>query len=211
MRIDLGAKVRTKDGHGAGHIKQALWDPRANQIIGYVVDTGGLLGHEVVVSPEMVEGAKRESDVLVVDLTKKELDELSHYAETEYQPAPAGWLPPDVYGWPSAGFLWPVGYAEGAPVIAPPSPREDRPEPKIKEGMKVRDSSGDDVGVVDEILVDESTEELRGIVVKRGAGLVRLGRADEKIEINADQIGAVDGDEVRLITSGREIFGREHA
>jgi len=51
MRIDLGAPVRTKDGHGAGHVKKAIWDPKSNQIIGYVVATGGLLGHEAVVSP----------------------------------------------------------------------------------------------------------------------------------------------------------------
>lgn len=211
MRIDLGAKVRTKDGHGAGHIKQALWDPRANQIIGYVIDTGGLLGHEVVISPEMLESAKRERDALVVELTKKDLDELARYSETEYQPAPAGWLAPDVYGWPSAGFLWPVGYAEGAPIVAPPPARDERPEPKIKEGMRVIDSGGGDIGVVDEILVDEATEELRGVIVKRGGALARLGGAEGKIEIGAEQIGAVDGDYVRLITSGREILGRERA
>jgi sporulation protein YlmC with PRC-barrel domain len=210
MRIDLGAKVRTKDGHGAGHIKQALWDPRANRVIGYVIDTGGLLGHQVVVSPEMVEGATRDSDALVVDLTKKELSELAHHDETDYQPAPAGWLAPEIYGWPTAGFLWPVGYVEGAPVIAPPPPREERPEPKIKEGMKVRDSNGDEIGVVDEIRVDGSTEALRAIVVKRGGVLARLAGADEKIEISAEQLGAVDSD-VRLVTSGQEIFGREHA
>ena len=75
MRIDLGAPVRTKDGHGAGHVKKAIWDPKSNQIIGYVVATGGLLGHEAVVSPESIEAAKREGDDVILNLTKKELDE----------------------------------------------------------------------------------------------------------------------------------------
>jgi sporulation protein YlmC with PRC-barrel domain len=211
MRIDLGAKVRTNDGHGAGHIKQAIWDPRANQVIGYVIDTGGLLGHEVVVSPEMLEAARRDRDTLLLELSKRELDELSRYEEATYEPAPAGWLAPEVYGWPSAGFLWPVGYTEGAPIVAPPPRRDERPEPKIKEGMRVRDANGDDIGVVDDILVDASTEELRGVIVKRVGVLERLGGVEEKIEIGADQIGAVDWDDVRLITSGHDIARREHA
>ncbi|MGH2491913.1 MAG: PRC-barrel domain-containing protein [Candidatus Limnocylindria bacterium] len=160
MRIELGAKVRTNDGHGAGHIKQALWDPKANQVIGYVIDTGGLLGHEVVISREMVEDARRDDDQIVLGLSKKELDELARFEEAEYEPAPAGWLPPAVYGgWPAAGIVWPVG--AGAPM-PPPPPHEVKAEPKIKQGMRVRDANGDDIGVVDEVLVDASTEELRG-------------------------------------------------
>ena len=31
MRIEHGAKVRTKDGHDAGHVKHAIWDPGRKQ------------------------------------------------------------------------------------------------------------------------------------------------------------------------------------
>jgi len=60
MSIDHGAKVRTKDGHQAGHVKHAIWDPSGKKIIEYVIATGGLLGHDVVVSPELLEGASRD-------------------------------------------------------------------------------------------------------------------------------------------------------
>lgn len=60
MRIDIGAKVRTKDGHSAGHVKQAIWDPRRNEIIEHVVSTGGLLSHDAIVSSEMLETATQD-------------------------------------------------------------------------------------------------------------------------------------------------------
>jgi uncharacterized protein YrrD len=208
MRIELGSKVQTTDGHRAGHIKQAIWDPKANQVIGYVIDTGGLLGHDVVISPEMIETAKGQGDAIVISLDKKELDELARYEPTAYADAPAGWLPPDVYGFPAAGYLWPVAPADEA---APPEPDGvERLEPKLKEGMKVRDANGHEIGVIEEIRVDSASGELRGIVVRRGA-LAKLARAQETVEIGPDQIGTVDRDEVRLVTSGREIFEREHA
>ncbi|MGH2491914.1 MAG: hypothetical protein ACRDF9_10420 [Candidatus Limnocylindria bacterium] len=47
--------------------------------------------------------------------------------------------------------------------------------------------------------------------MKRGGVLAKLSGGEEKIEITPEQIGAVDRDELRLVTSGREIFGREHA
>ncbi len=75
MHINLGAKVRTKDGHDAGEVKQAIWDPRSERINQYVVSTGGLLGHDVIVSPEVLESATRDDSAIVVNMTKHELDE----------------------------------------------------------------------------------------------------------------------------------------
>ena len=68
MRIDLGAKVRTSEGKSAGHVNQAIWDPRNNEITGYVVSTGGLLGHDVIVSGEMLGSAAREGDEIALAL-----------------------------------------------------------------------------------------------------------------------------------------------
>jgi sporulation protein YlmC with PRC-barrel domain len=219
MRIDLGAKVRTKDGHGAGHVKKVVWDPRANRIIAYVINTGGLLGHEVVISPEVLEAAAREGDELVINLTKKELGDLARYEEAEYTAPPPDWTAPDFHALPTAGYLWPIGYMDVAPSIVPPRhPQEDHEEhqerghsPQIREGMRVRDANGDEIGVVAEIRVDEATEELRAIVVRRGGALDRIAGGGATLEIDAEQIGHVDHDELRLVTSGAEILGRQRA
>jgi sporulation protein YlmC with PRC-barrel domain len=212
MRIDLGAKVRTKDGHTAGHIERAIWDPRPNQVIGYVINTGGLLGHEVVISPEMLETSARADDEIVLSLTKQELGEIARYEESDYSAPPADWIAPAVYAMPSGGYLWPLGYADGAAPLVPPSAAtEHMHEPEIREGMRVRDANGDELGTVAEVKVDEATEELRGVVVRRGGVLERITGGGETFEIDAEQIGQVDDDELRLVTSGAEILGRQKA
>ena len=134
MRIDLGAKVRTTDGHSAGEVKQAIWDPLGNRITEYVVSTGGLLGHDVIVSPELLEGAARDGSAIVLDLTKHELDELAHYESEAYQPPPADWRAPSVYGLATGGYLWPVAEAETVPVDdSPPTAGQSR-GPKVTKG-----------------------------------------------------------------------------
>jgi hypothetical protein len=133
MRIEHEAKVRTKDGHDAGHVKHAIWDPDGSSITQYVVATGGLLGHDVVVSPELLESGTRDGSAIVLNMTKHELDELSHYESAEYAPPPADWRAPSVHGFPSGGYLWPVTEAETVPVDdAPPTAGQSR-GPAVKK------------------------------------------------------------------------------
>ena len=133
MRINLGAKVRTKDGHDAGEVKQAIWDPRGNGITQFVVSTGGLLGHDVIVSPEVLEGATRDGSAIVLDMSKHELDELARYESADYAPPPADWHAPSVHGFPAGGYLFPVTEAETVPVDdAPPTAGQSR-GPQVKK------------------------------------------------------------------------------
>jgi len=108
MPIDHGAKVRTRDGHQAGHVKHAIWDPSGKRITEYVITTGGLLGHDVIVSPELLESAARDGNAIVLSITNRELDELAHYESGDYTTPPAGWLAPTIYSFPTGGYLWPV-------------------------------------------------------------------------------------------------------
>lgn len=189
MRIRLDAKVRTSDGHAAGQVKRAVFDPAANEVVGFVIDTGGLLGHEVMVSREVLERAGEEGDEVIVDLTRDELRGLERYDARDYGAAPAGWVPPALYDYPAAMYLFPL--RAGAPA-----PRgETRPaRPAITKGMTVRDQSGRAVGVVKELRIDDMTGELRSILVKdrdpAGGGATT--------DIPADQLDVGDG-EVRLI------------
>jgi hypothetical protein len=133
MRIDHGTKLRTKDGHDAGEVKQAIWDPRGAQITQFVVSTGGLLGHDVIVSPEVLEGGTREGNAIVLDMSKHELDELAHYESADYAPPPADWHAPSVHGFPTGGHLFPVSEAETVPVAdAPPTAGHSR-GPAVKK------------------------------------------------------------------------------
>lgn len=133
MRIDQGTKLRTKDGHDAGEVKQAIWDPNGKEITQFVVSTGGLLGHDVIVSPEVLEGGTRDGSAIVLDMSKHELDELAHYDSTDYAAPPADWQAPSVHGFPSGGHLFPVSEAETVPVAdVPPTPGQSR-GPAVKK------------------------------------------------------------------------------
>src|SRR5678815_1300131 len=94
MRIELGATVKTNDGHRAGTVTKVIWDPAENQVSEFVVGTGGLLGHDVVVSREVLEQATPDGKELVIDLTKHELEGLEHFDDHAYAAPPYGWQGP---------------------------------------------------------------------------------------------------------------------
>jgi hypothetical protein len=127
MPIDHRAKVRTKDGHQAGHVKHAIWDPNGRKITEYVITTGGLLGHDVVVSPELLESAARDGmeNEIVLNITKHELDELAHYESADYTTPPVDWVAPTVSGFPAGGHLFPATEREIAPIAEPPPPSDE--------------------------------------------------------------------------------------
>ena len=122
---DHVTKVRTKDGHDAGHVKHAIWDANGRKITEYVIATGGLLGHDVIVSPELLEGAPRKGDEIVLNIDKHELDELAHYESADYAPPPAEWVAPTVSGLPAGGHLFPVTEKELAPIAEPSRPTDE--------------------------------------------------------------------------------------
>lgn len=125
MPIDHGAKVRTKDRHQAGHVRHAIWDPSGKKIAEYVIATGGLLGHDVIVSPELLESAARDGNEIVLNISKHELDELAHYESSDYTTPPADWVAPTVSGFPAGGHLFPVSEREMAHIAEPPPPSDE--------------------------------------------------------------------------------------
>ncbi|HKY51425.1 MAG TPA: PRC-barrel domain-containing protein [Candidatus Limnocylindria bacterium] len=199
MRIDLGAKVRTTDGHHAGHIKQAIWDGRRNEIIEYVVSTGGLLSHDAIVSAEMLGTAKENGGEVVLGITKHELDELARFEPAAYTTPPTDWLAPAAYNYPAGGYLFPVVDSDPSRMVEEPPRSDDLGRGmKIRRGMKVRDAAGEVVGEVIELRVDDETGELRGIVAEHEG---------TRLEIDAENVDRVD-DDVRLAGAGSEIRGR---
>jgi sporulation protein YlmC with PRC-barrel domain len=209
MRIDLHAAVRTSDGHGAGHVKSAIWDPAKNELSEFVIATGGLLGRDVLISREVLERSTRNGEEIVLDLTKSELDGLATYDTSAYGAPPPGWLAPAAYGYPAGGYLWPVGLGE--PVLEP-APKEtlSRRTPDIRGGMKVRDADNNVLGVVEQVSLDTASGELRGIVVRTGGALEKIAGGSEQREISAEHLEVID-DEVRLVSDAAETKARRPA
>jgi len=192
MRIKLGAPVKTNDGHRAGNVSKVVWDPERNEISEFVLTTSGLLGHDVIVSREILERATPSGDELVVDLTKHELEGLEEYDERGYAPPPYGWMLPAESNYEADAFLFPT-VSDRAVDEPETNAASARRRPVIRKGMPVKDAAGEKIGKVEELRIDDMTGELRAIVVRpEGAG-------DERTrEIPADQLDVGD-DEVHLI------------
>src|SRR5919199_6046382 len=120
MRIDLDAKVRTRDGHGAGSVQRAVVDPRTNEVMELVVSTGGWLGRDVLVPRTEIEAAEDDGGAVRLRLTKQELEALPAYVPANYVAPPVGAAMPLGYGFPESGFLWPVGFT--APTLRSHAP-----------------------------------------------------------------------------------------
>src|SRR5437762_488054 len=101
MRLDLHARVLTRDGEPAGNLDKAIVDPRTNEVTDFVVSTGGFFGKDVIVSHEDIHQASADGDLLRLRLDKADLERLPTYEPVEYGGPPAGWVPPAGYGCPS--------------------------------------------------------------------------------------------------------------
>lgn len=182
MRIKLGASVATKDGHHAGKITKVVWDPAANEIRDFVITTGGLLSHDVLVSREVLEKGTPKGEDLILELTKTELEQLEHYDERGFAPPPYGWLSPAESNYAADEFLFPVAIPVGEKATNAATPRR----PVIRKGMTVTDAHGQKIGEVNEVRLDDMTGELRAVMVRSdGDAAVR--------EIPADQLDAGSG------------------
>ena len=204
MRIKLDAKVRTKDGHRAGDVKRVIWEPKSNEVTAFVVGTGGILGHDVLIGRDVLESSTPDGDEIVIDMTKDELSKFEPFHEPGYTTPPLGFAAPFPYDYPAAAYL-----IAADPLVMPtPTPPEGEEvehaaTPSITKGMRVLDAGGETLGVVDEVRTDEVTGELRAIVVREGG---MLGGRQTR-EIPADQVD-VAGDEVHVIEATRDTHTR---
>src|SRR5436309_1155156 len=203
MRIDLKAKITTKDGHEAGKIHRVLIDPETERITGFVVTTGRLLGRDVIVSEDMFAEASADAETIALNLDKKELDTQPSFEEDDFVTPPAGWSGPNLgYAIPPETFLWPADSAL--------ADTGERSRPSIKKGDTVKDRDGDAVGAIEDIRFDEKTGDVVSVTVRAGAGLERLFGGGKLAEISRDDILRIAEDEVRLAIDREEIIAREH-
>jgi sporulation protein YlmC with PRC-barrel domain len=188
MRIDLNARVRTRDGHDVGHITQVIFDPRKREVTGLVVATGTLLtGEDIVVPRADIERATMDGDVVVLQLTKDEFERLEKFVPERYEVAPVGWVPPPggvAWGFPADAYLWAL-------------PLVDLP-PHLEKGTPVVDRHGDEIGTVEDVEFEPDSGRIERFTVKVGGTLERLfGKAKEVALLPAD-VERIEAGEVRL-------------
>ena len=243
MRVDLHAKVHTQDGHDAGHVERVILDPGGAWVREYVIDTGGLLGRQVLVPSAEIEAAERKDGRLHLRLSKKDLEALPTYVAEQYVYPPVGWIPPAglaSLGLPEAAYVWPAALAGTMPVAPastapvtnmPGTPArstrvtgstvpatdgtnsigtaardgEVRPdgidydaEIGISRDAVVLDKDGDDVGVVDEVRINERDGAVQGFVLRVGGVLRTLFGGGEHVEVTRSQIDRVSEGVVQL-------------
>jgi len=204
MRVELDAKVRTRDGQAAGSVQRAIIDPQANEVTEFVVSTGGLFGHDVLVPRERLESATREGDSIRLNLSKDELKSLPEFAPARYTVPEAGWIPPSGHGYPLGSMLWPVGYADESVAARARVEAEADVDadanvwPTIDKGTIVRDRDGEQIGVVDDVRFDATSGRLEGLDVRAGGAIKTLFGGGDTLAIARSQIERVDEGVVHL-------------
>ena len=208
MRVDLDAKVQTRDGEAAGSVHRAIIDPDADQVSEFIVSTGGLFGYDVVVPRERLEASSRDGDAIRLDLTRNELKNLPRYVPADYTLPATGWAAPVGYSYPVTGFLWPTGYL---PTEEPGTRRgfgagegAGKLWPAVEKGTVVRDRSGDEIGVVDDLRFDANSGRLQGLVVRAGGTIQTFFGGGDTREVNMADVERVGEGNVYLRVSSEE-------
>ena len=201
MRIDLDAKVRSRDGVDIGTVQRAIVDPTTNQVTQFVISTGGLFGRDVLLPRAEIERATPEGDAVRVGLTRAEIERLPEFLPERYAPPPPDWtmLPTPGLAFPG-GYLWPIDY-QPAPVERRVPPREAARQPdevSISTGAVVFARNGEDLGGVEDVRFDERTGRLLGVVLRVGGILETLFGGGTTIEVPPRQIDHVEPNAVFL-------------
>ena len=199
MRVDLHAKVLTRDGEPAGNLDRAIVDPRTNEVTYFVVSTGGFFGKDVIVPHEDIDQASAEGDVLRLRLDKADLERLPTYEPVEYSGPPQGWLQPAGYGLPFAGYVWPLAPASRPEVSA--AAREPWEAPRavsIDKASSVIDRNGDEIGVVEDVRLEPGSDQLEGLDVRLGGSLRTLFPGGNVIHLAVRLVDTVEAEQVRL-------------
>ncbi len=171
-----GEKLRASDGE-IGQVQDFYFDDKSWTLRYLVADTGGwLTGRRVLISPHSLGHLYPEGKVLLVNLTRKQIEEspsiyehepVTRQQEEEYHRH---------YGYPYYAHAWPLWGLVDSPVMAPP-PSVTETEKKAADshlrstrsiaGYSVEASDGV-IGEVVDFMIDGRTWMIGEIVVECG-------------------------------------------
>ena len=194
MYIEIGARVRTREGSDVGEVHRVIVDIEQQAVTSIVVLKGRFLSRDILVPIDYVERADQDS--VTLRLGKEELDQLPDFAYNEILTPPPTWA-------------FPLPYPGGA-VYIPVSQRErlGGHQLDITPGTRVHATDGA-IGTVDRVELDERTDRLDAFWVKAGTifshdlripveWVVRLDEAGLRLAATRDQIESRLGAESRL-------------
>ena len=179
MLVRFGTIVVDRDGRPVGTVRHVLLHPETRQVDGLVLHQGVVRTREVIVPVGKIAEARR---AIRLSIPASDLDTLSLFHPEHLRPMPDHWDMPA--GFDERAFFLVGGdpWAEGTLPFTPTSPSvsgtpayvrdkdgvEDAEEPEIAIGMHVYDSAGRHVGDVDSISINQASDTIAWITVKRG-------------------------------------------
>ena len=175
-----GAHVESKEGKDLGRLHSVVIDPRDNEVTHIVVNTGPHFPEPGFGAPELINVPIEQmddagEDKVVLRATRDEFRKLPQYVERDFTPARQA---PQVEHTDPAHFLWNTGVALAASLsriltgIALPveTVRKASFEREILNDAPVwRLDPHTHIGDVERVLVDENTDEIKELVIRRGA------------------------------------------
>lgn len=136
MDIEIGAQVRTSDGHAVGQVHRVVIDLEQQAVTGIVVLKGRLLPRDILVPLDFI--ASAEADRVGLMLSRDELDDLPNFAYNDFFTAPPTWGLPIPY--PGGAVYIPIRQRQ----------RMSTTQEDITPGLHVRATDAD-LGTVDRV------------------------------------------------------------
>jgi sporulation protein YlmC with PRC-barrel domain len=176
MRLELGAHVRSSDGHEIGEIDKLVVEPESGEVRAAIVRHGTLLSEQFEIPIGAF--APGGSDEVLVDYTADEVKGLPRFIPDNYREPLPDYSSP--LGYAPGGLLWP-GSAYPAPgldydrmSVAPSTDydqirsRFDDTTAVIEEGSDVMSRDGEKIGEVHSVSVDAATGRPTRLVIRKG-------------------------------------------
>ena len=173
-----GAEVISADSKDVGTLHAVVVDPRDNEITQIVVNRGPHFPQPGFGAPDLVlvpidEMADAREKKVVLKCTRRKLDEMPSYVDRDFTAPAADWRREGLHHEVS---LWEVGATVAASLgsltgIAVPREtfKKARFERHIMNDAPVwRTEPHAHIGDVERVLVDEETEEIVALVIRRG-------------------------------------------
>src|SRR5688572_21547227 len=109
MKVDLDAKVRTKDGKEVGSVAYAIINPDTNQVTEFVITTGIVFGRDVLIPRTQLEEARQDGEHIILRFTQAELKDMPPYVPENYIVPPPDWIAlGENMRDRATGYLWPA-------------------------------------------------------------------------------------------------------
>ena len=184
----IGAEVFTSDEERAGRLASVVIDPHSKEVTDFVIDRGLIGGEDRVLPVSKVDRADEERIELTI--AEADLSDYSRYREESFEQAQPALV--DELGYePTEVFTWEWRY--GIPV-APLKPRlQEHPQVEseskraaIGRGTRVRNAN-ETIGYVDHVLVDQESEQISHLIVRRGLLPYRISLPFDMVEEVTDE------------------------